>query len=64
MIRLSTSYFYGFIKLMELRNEVEAALADNFDQRRFHDFILSQGLLPPHLMREAVLSEFQIDRRM
>jgi hypothetical protein len=25
---------------------------------RFHDFILSQGILPPALIREAVTSEF------
>jgi hypothetical protein len=25
---------------------------------RFHDFLLSQGLLPPDLMRKAVLEEF------
>ncbi|MDH4069267.1 MAG: DUF885 domain-containing protein, partial [Ignavibacteria bacterium] len=59
----ATSYFYGFIRLMELRKEVEEELSDDFNQRGFHDFILSQGLLPPRLMREAVLKEFQIDNR-
>jgi uncharacterized protein (DUF885 family) len=29
-----------------------------FDQKKFHDFILAQGLLPPHLMRKAVMEEF------
>jgi uncharacterized protein (DUF885 family) len=33
-------------------------LGSKFDARRFHDFILSQGLLPPDLMRQAVLEEF------
>jgi uncharacterized protein (DUF885 family) len=33
-------------------------LGKKFDQRKFHDFILSQGLLPPDLMRAAVLEEF------
>jgi hypothetical protein len=25
---------------------------------KFHDFILAQGLLPPDLMRKAVMQEF------
>ena len=29
-----------------------------FDQKKFHDFILAQGLLPPDLMRKAVLDNF------
>ena len=29
-----------------------------FDQKKFHDFILAQGLLPPDLMRKAVLEDF------
>ncbi|TGD71711.1 DUF885 domain-containing protein [Mangrovimicrobium sediminis] len=54
----ATSYFYGYRKLMSLRTELEIILGDEFDQRAFHDFILQQGLLPPGLMREAVLEEF------
>lgn len=54
----ATSYFYGYTRLRELRAEVEKALGKKFDQQRFHDFILAQGLLPPHLMRKAVLEEF------
>jgi len=40
------------------RRELEAALGAKFQQRKFHDFILSQGLLPPDLMRKAVIEEF------
>jgi hypothetical protein len=29
-----------------------------FDQKKFHDFILAQGLLPPDLMRQAVMENF------
>jgi uncharacterized protein (DUF885 family) len=43
---------------LELRRETEAVLGARFNQKRFHDFILSQGLLPPDLMRKAVLEEF------
>ena len=54
----ANSYFYGYTRLLALRKETEAALGAKFDQRKFHDFILSQGLLPPDLMRKAVLDGF------
>jgi uncharacterized protein (DUF885 family) len=54
----ATSYFYGYTRLLELRRDVEAKLKDRFNARRFHDFVLAQGLLPPDLMREAVMTEF------
>ena len=57
----ATSYFYGFIKLMELRADVEKSLGSRFNQLEFHDFILSQGLLPPELMRSAVYTHFGIE---
>ncbi len=54
----ATSYYWGYMALMRLRTEVEIAMGDDFNQREFHDFILRQGLLPPELLREAVLEEF------
>jgi uncharacterized protein (DUF885 family) len=54
----ANSYFYGYSRLLSLRREVEAALGQRFNQKRFHDFILSEGLLPPDLMRKAVLEDF------
>ena len=54
----ANSYFYGYTKLIALRKDVEAALGTKFNQKRFHDFILAQGLLPPDLMRKAVMEEF------
>lgn len=54
----ANSYFYGYTRLLALRKETEDALGGKFDQKRFHDFILAQGLLPPDLMRKAVLEEF------
>jgi len=50
----ATSYFYGYVQLVALRAEVEAALGERFDQRAFHDFILDQGLIPPAALRDAV----------
>ena len=54
----ANSYFYGYTRLLALRKETENALGNKFDQKKFHDFILSQGLLPPDLMRAAVLEDF------
>ena len=54
----ANSYFYGFTKLVGLRNDTEKALGDKFNPQRFHDFILSQGILPPALIREAVMNDF------
>jgi len=33
-------------------------LKDKFDQKAYHDFVLSQGLLPPELLKKAVMEEF------
>jgi uncharacterized protein (DUF885 family) len=54
----ANSYFYGYTRILALRREVEALLGTRFDARKFHDFLLAQGLLPPDLMRQAVLDEF------
>ena len=54
----ANSYFYGYTRLISLRKEVESRLGAKFNQKKFHDFILAQGLLPPDLMRKAVLEDF------
>ena len=52
------SYFCGYVRLMELRAETELTLAGAFDRQAFNDFVLSQGVLPPALLRKAVMTEF------
>lgn len=54
----ANSYFYGYTKLIALRAETQKVLGDKFNALRFHDFLLSQGLLPPDLMRKAVMEDF------
>ena len=54
----ANSYFYGYTRLLQLRRETEKTLGAKFDQKKFHDFILAQGLLPPNLMRQAVIEDF------
>jgi uncharacterized protein (DUF885 family) len=53
----ATAYFYGYTKLLELREAAQKQQGDRFDQLKFHDLILSQGLLPPDLMRKVILAE-------
>lgn len=59
----ANSYFYGFTKLLDMRKETEQALGTKFNPKRFHDFILAQGLLPPDLMRQAVIEGFVAQER-
>ncbi len=54
----ATAYFFGYSNLMSLRAEVELLLGDKLVLKDFHDFVLGQGMLPPHLLRKAVLDEF------
>ncbi|RSZ57476.1 DUF885 domain-containing protein [Massilia atriviolacea] len=54
----ATSYFYGYQRLMETRQAAEVALRRKFNRQAFNDFVLAQGLVPPTLLRQAVLQEF------
>ena len=54
----ANSYFYGYTKLLALRADTEKALHGKLNVKGFHDFILAQGLLPPDLMRQAVMEQF------
>jgi uncharacterized protein (DUF885 family) len=53
----ATAYFYGYSRLIELRAAAEKQMGDKFDAQKFHDLVLAQGLLPPDLLRKAVLAE-------
>jgi uncharacterized protein (DUF885 family) len=54
----ATSYFYGYQRLMQTREEAEVALRNDFSRQAFNDFVISQGLLPPKLLEKAVMEEF------
>jgi hypothetical protein len=54
----ATSYFYGYLRWLELKSRVELALGKGFDRQRYHDFVLAQGMLPPELLERAALAEF------
>ncbi len=54
----ATAYYYGYSKMQALRTQTELALKDKFSQQAFHDFVLAQGLLPPDVLKDAVLTRF------
>jgi uncharacterized protein (DUF885 family) len=54
----ATAYFYGYNKMQALRTQTELKMRDRFDQRAFHDFVLAQGILPPEILKDAVLNGF------
>lgn len=54
----ATAYYYGYNKMQSLRAQTELKLRDKFNQQAFHDFILDQGMLPPQILKEAVMTEF------
>lgn len=49
----ATAYYYGYTKLVALRDETALRLGPRFNLQRFDDFVVSEGLLPPALLREA-----------
>jgi hypothetical protein len=54
----ATAYFYGYVKIMELRAATEVTLGPKFNRQAFNDFIIGQGLLPPELLAKAVRERF------
>jgi uncharacterized protein (DUF885 family) len=54
----ATSYFYGYSRLEALRIRVEIALGPRFKEQPYHDFIISEGLLPLDLLEKAVMERF------
>jgi hypothetical protein len=54
----ATAYYYGYNKMQALRAQVELKLQGAFDQQAFHDFVLDQGMLPPDILKAAVMDEF------
>ena len=54
----ATAYYYGYNKMQSLRAQTELKLQHAFDQQAFHDFVLDQGMLPPDILKSAVMGEF------
>jgi len=56
----ATSYYCGYARMMELRMDTELLMGDEFNRQAYHDFLLSQGALPPDLLRKAVMEQFVV----
>lgn len=54
----ATAYFYGYMRLQQLRLQTEQTLGAAFDRKAFNDFVISQGLLPPEQLADAVRTQF------
>lgn len=54
----ATAYFYGYSRLQALRTRTELAMGSRFNQKAYHDFIISQGLLPLSALEKAVETGF------
>jgi uncharacterized protein (DUF885 family) len=59
----AVAYLYGYTRMQQLRVKAELATGSAFEQRRFHDLVLAQGLLPPDLLERAVMAALVPPRR-
>jgi hypothetical protein len=59
----ATAYFYGYMRLQQLRLQTEQTLGPAFNRMAFNDFVIDQGLLPPDQLAEAVRTQFVPARR-
>jgi uncharacterized protein (DUF885 family) len=59
----ATSYFYGYEKQLGIRARAELQLREKFDERSYHDFVISQGLVPPELLEQAVMEQYVPSRQ-
>ncbi len=59
----ATSYFYGYEKQLGIRARAELQLGDKFDVQSYHDFVISQGLVPPELLEQAVMEQYVPSRK-
>jgi uncharacterized protein (DUF885 family) len=54
----ATAYYYGYVKLRALKTLAELELGKDFRLKAFNDFVIAQGILPPALLKQAVLEDF------
>ena len=48
------AYKMGMMKILELRDQAQSALGDEFDIRSFHDTIIGAGSLPLPILEQQV----------
>ena len=50
----ATSYYVGFLKILELRQKAKDKLGSRFDLKKFHNIILGSGQLPLEMLEQQV----------
>jgi uncharacterized protein (DUF885 family) len=50
----ATSYYVGYLKILELRQKAQDQLGDRFDLKAFHNLILSCGSVPLDVLERIV----------
>ncbi|WGL17681.1 DUF885 domain-containing protein [Microbulbifer bruguierae] len=58
-----TSYFAGYMDIIELRDEIKKKLGDQFDLKQFHEKFLSFGNAPVPVIRKLMLAEIETKGR-
>ena len=53
----AVTYHLGKASIQALRDEVRKQLGARYDDKRFHELVLSQGTVPPGYFKERVLSQ-------
>ncbi|WP_406829137.1 DUF885 domain-containing protein [Microbulbifer sp. ARAS458-1] len=54
-----TSYFAGYMDIMELREEIKQKLGEKFNLKQFHEKFLSYGNAPVPVIRELMLTDIE-----
>jgi uncharacterized protein (DUF885 family) len=50
----ATSYYIGFLKILELRQKAQEALGAKFDLKAFHQIVLANGAMPLAILEDIV----------
>ncbi len=58
----STSYYIGYLKIMELRQRAMDELGEQFDLKAFHQVILENGSLPLELLEQVIQNYIQAEK--
>ena len=58
----AVSYYYGYMKLLYLKQRLQAKYQGNLNLKAFHDKILSIGLVPLELVEDQFMEDESLKR--